>query len=185
MSLLVDWRTEERLTRSRWGQAGFVWSSSCALKGRCSSHLRKLEYLFVVWSCLVCTHHPHLNYLLQDAVSVALTSYAIDAVISESLRFPAKFSFINIAKDKSIRNKTHAHFSRWSRESDEKKKSSWIFQILHTLATQVGQNQSPSGTCMTFGLRQNMWHPRSQPSHKSRYSSSSPLRHTWHVCGHI
>lgn len=50
---------------------------------------------------------------------------------------------------------------------------------------QVGQNQSPSGTWVTFGLRQNMCHPWSQPSHSSRHSSLSPLWHTWHVCRHI
>lgn len=50
-----------------------------------------------------------------------------------------------------------------------------------TLATQVGQNQSPSGTWVILGLRQYMWQPRSQPSHSNRHSSLSPFLQTWQV----
>lgn len=50
-----------------------------------------------------------------------------------------------------------------------------------TSDTQFGQNQSPSGTCVSLGLRQYMWQPRSQPSHSSRHSSLSPFLQTWQV----
>lgn len=50
-----------------------------------------------------------------------------------------------------------------------------------TLATQVGQNQSPSGIWVILGRKQYMWQPRSQPSHSSRHSSLSPFLQTWQV----
>lgn len=118
-----------RLTRSRWGQAGFVWPSVCVWRARCSSHSRKLQCLFVVWSCLVCTHHPRLNYPLQDAFSAPLIFSAISAVISEIHRFPAKFCFlvflINIGKyrQRKIYNSNIITWMRWG------KNRSWIVKL--------------------------------------------------------
>lgn len=194
MSLLVDFeiiifpRTEHSLAvgEVRLVSCGHPPAlgrgDACPTWGSCGIFLSRGHASFVpiilIWTIFCKTSFPCLWSLTRWTLWSRSVTVFLQNFVSHKHRQRQKYT------NTKLNIKTQI-FQDYNVNQIGKKKTSWIFQILHTLATQVGQNQSPSGTCMTFGLRQNMWHPRSQPSHKSRYSSSSPLRHTWHVCGHI
>ena len=73
----------------------------------------------------------------------------------------------------------------WSTSSSSSAEKALLAFFLGDLILSLGlqslQNQSPFGTAFSFGLRQYMWWPRSQPSHSSMFSGSVLRRQMRHL----